>query len=243
MDSTGASQTSAETALSVGWIGLGSMGLAMAMNVQKHLKATGAPSLHYWNRTISKGKELGELGGIACEHAADVPRQCDITFISLSDDKTLTHIANSIATLGPSLSGKILVDTTTVHPSTTTAISTQLSALGASYIGAPVFGSTPVAAAGQVLIAIAGPEPALSTIAPLLRGVIARGVLRAGPDPAQALLLKTTSNMLTAGLTYLVAEAHTLAEKSGLPASVLEDLIEQNLGRGRGAPEQLGARD
>lgn len=31
-------------------------------------------------------------------------------------------------------------------------------------------------------------------------------------------------------MTYLIAEAHTLAEKSGLPSSTLESLIEQNLG-------------
>jgi 3-hydroxyisobutyrate dehydrogenase-like beta-hydroxyacid dehydrogenase len=36
--------------------------------------------------------------------------------------------------------------------------------------------------------------------------------------------------MLTAGMMYLISEAHTLAEKSGLPSSVLESLIEQNLG-------------
>jgi 3-hydroxyisobutyrate dehydrogenase-like beta-hydroxyacid dehydrogenase len=36
--------------------------------------------------------------------------------------------------------------------------------------------------------------------------------------------------MLTAGLTYLISEAHVLAEKTNLPASVLESLIEQNLG-------------
>jgi hypothetical protein len=84
MDSTETSQTSGNQALSVGWIGLGSMGLAMAVNIQKHLKATGAPNLHYWNRTISKGQELAELGGVACENVADVPRNCDITFISVS---------------------------------------------------------------------------------------------------------------------------------------------------------------
>jgi 3-hydroxyisobutyrate dehydrogenase-like beta-hydroxyacid dehydrogenase len=78
MDSTEANQTSSKQALSVGWIGLGSMGLAMAVNMQKHLTATGAPNLHYWNRTISK------LGGVACENVADVPRNCGITFISVS---------------------------------------------------------------------------------------------------------------------------------------------------------------
>ena len=36
--------------------------------------------------------------------------------------------------------------------------------------------------------------------------------------------------MLTAGLTYLISEAHVLAEKTGLPSAVLESLIEQNLG-------------
>ncbi|OSS49964.1 hypothetical protein B5807_06158 [Epicoccum nigrum] len=230
MDSTETSQTPGHQARSVGWIGLGSMGLAMAVNIQKHLVATGAPNLHYWNRTISKGQELAELGGIACENVADVPRSCAITFISVSDDQTLQSIVNEISTLGPLLEDKILVDTTTVHPSTTTSISTHLTSLGAVYIAAPVFGSTPVARAGQLLVAVAGDDEAIITISPLLQGVIARGVLRAGPDPAQALLLKTTSNMLTAGLTYLISEAHVLAEKTGLPSTVLESLIEQNLG-------------
>lgn len=122
------------------------------------------------------------------------------------------------------------MDTTTVHPSTTTAITTQLKAHGAAYIAAPVFGSTPVAQAGQLLVAVAGEKDAVSTISPFLKDVIARGVIRVGEDPAQALLLKTTSNLLTAGMMYLISEAHTLAEKSGLPSSVLESLIEQNLG-------------
>lgn len=93
-----------------------------------------------------------------------------------------------------------------------------------------MFGSTPVAQAGQLLVAIAGRESAVAVIEPYLKGVVARGVIRVGEDPAQALLLKTTSNMLTAGMMYLISEAHTLAEKSGLPSSLLESLIEQNLG-------------
>lgn len=122
------------------------------------------------------------------------------------------------------------MDTTTVHPDTTTTVAKQFEQLGAVYIAAPVFGSTPVAQAGQLLVAVAGCAGAVSVIEPYLKGVIARGVIRVGEDPAQALLLKTTSNMLTAGMMFLISEAHTLAEKSGLPSSVLESLIEQNLG-------------
>ncbi|KAF2631918.1 NAD(P)-binding protein [Macroventuria anomochaeta] len=230
MSATPTDQLTIKTTLPIGWIGLGSMGLAMAMNVQKHLKATGLPNLHYWNRTISKGDSLKGIGGWPCERITEVPWNCGVTFISVSDDQTLEYVVDEVVTLGTSLNGKIFVDTTTVHPSTTTAVANQLEQLGAYYVAAPVFGSTPVAQASQLLVAVAGHEGAVAAVEPLLKGVIARGVIRVGEDPAQALLLKTTSNMLTAGMMYLISEAHTLAEKSGLPSSVLESLIEQNLG-------------
>ena len=60
------------------------MGLAMALNVQKHLKATGLPNLHYWNRTITKGEGLKEIGGEPCKRPADVPWNCGVIFISVS---------------------------------------------------------------------------------------------------------------------------------------------------------------
>lgn len=60
------------------------MGLAMALNIQRHLKAIGQPGLCYWNRTISKGEELGNIGGEPCTGAVDVASKCGVTFISVS---------------------------------------------------------------------------------------------------------------------------------------------------------------
>jgi 3-hydroxyisobutyrate dehydrogenase-like beta-hydroxyacid dehydrogenase len=79
-------------------------------------------------------------------------------------------------------------------------------------------------------MAIAGPDSAKSTITPFLEGVLARAVIDVGEEPPKALLLKTTSNFITAGLMFLLSEAHTLAEKVNLPTPVLESLIEQNFG-------------
>lgn len=129
-----------------------------------------------------------------------------------------------------SINGKIFVDTTTVHPSTSATINSLITSLGASYIAAPVFGSTPVAQDGQLLIAIAGPASVIQEVEPYLQGVIARAVIYVGDEPEKALLLKTTSNFVTAGLMYLLSEAHTLAEKTGLPSNVLHDLVTQNFG-------------
>jgi 3-hydroxyisobutyrate dehydrogenase-like beta-hydroxyacid dehydrogenase len=158
-----------------------------------------------------------------------IPNQQRITLLQVSDDSVLQSLITSISS-STSLTNKIILDTTTVHPSTSALITSQLTALSASYIAAPVFGSTPVAVAGQLLIAVAGPPSAISTVSPFLQGILARNVINVGPQPEQALLLKTTSNFITAGLMYVLSEAHTLASLSGLPASTLHTLIEQNFG-------------
>ncbi|USP74522.1 6-phosphogluconate dehydrogenase nad-binding [Curvularia clavata] len=215
----------------LGWIGLGSMGLAMAVNIQKHIQQQQGrlPPLKYWNRTLARGKPLQDLGAMACAKIADLVQTCDVIFISVSDDTALTSITTSIQSSG-SIASKIFVDTTTIHPSTTTSICASFVDQKATYLAAPVFGATPVAEAGKLLVALAGDPAAISTISPFLTGVIARRVIQVGTTPSQALLLKTTSNFLTAGLMTLFSEAHTLAEKTGLPSHILEDLVEENFG-------------
>jgi 3-hydroxyisobutyrate dehydrogenase-like beta-hydroxyacid dehydrogenase len=231
----------------LGWIGLGSMGLAMANNIQKHLKQNCLPSLQYWNRTLSRGVPLKELGGVPCQSVEGLVQSCDVIFVSVSmlpfasdnrssnevvqvsDDEALKSLITSIIDSG-SIKDKIIIDTTTVHPSTTTQITQQISAANASYIAAPVFGSTPVALSGHLLIAVAGPPDAISTTSPFLKNVIARAVIEVGPEPAKALVLKTTSNFITAGLMLVLSEAHNLASLTGLPADVLSSLVEQNFG-------------
>ncbi|KAF2018759.1 NAD(P)-binding protein [Aaosphaeria arxii CBS 175.79] len=220
---------SAQNASRLGWIGLGSMGLAMATNIQKHLNENEAAPLRYFNRTISRGEALKEIGGVPGDSIAKLTNECDIIFISVSNDEVAKSVINDI--LASDLtSPKIIVDTTTVHPDTSASLSEQVLSADHSYVAAPVFGAKPVAEAGQLLVAVAGQDSAVEAITPYLQGVLARSVIRVGTDPSKALLLKTTSNFLTAGMMYLVSEAHTLAEKSGLSTSVLESLIEQNFG-------------
>jgi len=138
-------------------------------------------------------------------------------------------VVKEILSCGP-IASKIFADTTTVHPDTTSIVSSQLAAAGAFYAATPVFGAPTVARAGQLLVAVAGPNTAVDRITPYLKGVIARGVMHVGDDPAKALLLKTTGNFFTAGLIYVISEAHMLAEAAGLPAPVFETLLEENFG-------------
>ncbi|KAF2637959.1 NAD(P)-binding protein [Massarina eburnea CBS 473.64] len=223
--------TSPTTSPRLGWIGLGSMGLAMCTNLQTHLKAHNLPPLHYTNRTLSRGDTLKPLGAIACATVEEVVQNSDIIFISLSDDATVTATITTILTTTTTTTPhKILVDTTTLHPTTTSTLTTQVTSANHTYIAAPVFGSTPSARSGTLLIAVAGPASAITAISPFLTGILARKVLEAGPSPQQAQVLKTASNYITASLHYTVSEAHVLGEKTGLPAGLLDTLIEQNFG-------------
>jgi len=69
----------------LGWIGLGSMGIEMARNIQKHIaNSAGSPPLKVYNRTASRCDGVVELGGVACQSVAQVVEGCDVVFLSVS---------------------------------------------------------------------------------------------------------------------------------------------------------------
>jgi 3-hydroxyisobutyrate dehydrogenase-like beta-hydroxyacid dehydrogenase len=69
--------------LQLGWIGLGSMGLAMAINIQKRLQQDSQPALHYTNRTLSRGDLLKEMGGVPFLSIGELAQKSDLVFISV----------------------------------------------------------------------------------------------------------------------------------------------------------------
>ncbi|GJC91263.1 6-phosphogluconate dehydrogenase [Colletotrichum higginsianum] len=102
-------------ATQVGWIGLGSMGIGMSRNLQKFISSSGAPSLIYTNRTLSRGDSLRELGAIPAETVSEVARKSDVIFSCVSNDAVLQDTANEIIKSGD-ITNKIYVDCSTVHP-------------------------------------------------------------------------------------------------------------------------------
>lgn len=169
------------------------MGLGMATNLQKHLSQTpNAPPLTYHNRTMSRGEPLQQLGASPSASISNLVAASDIIFICVSDDTALAQTVDALVSAdGDALQGKIVVDSSTVHPDSSVAAHDRLVAKGAQFIAAPVFGASPVAAAGQLLYILAGPNAAIEAISPYLVGVMARGSIRLGEDVRQASLLKT----------------------------------------------------
>lgn len=60
--------------------GLGSMGLGMATNLQKHISKTTSENMIYCNRSMNKGEPLKELGAKPEADFAKLVQQSDVIF-------------------------------------------------------------------------------------------------------------------------------------------------------------------
>ena len=68
------------TSTTIGWIGLGQMGVAHVTNLLKH-----GFSVTCWNRTAEKCAGVCALGAVAVSTPAEVVKASTVTFVTLSN--------------------------------------------------------------------------------------------------------------------------------------------------------------
>ncbi|KAE8333522.1 NAD binding domain of 6-phosphogluconate dehydrogenase-domain-containing protein [Aspergillus sergii] len=214
----------------IGWYGLGSMGLAMATNLQKHLATKNAMNLIYSNRTMARGDPLKTLGATPETSFAKLVGQCGIIFTMVSNDSVLQQLITSAIGSGHSLRDKIFVDCSTVHPETVGLTVSKLKEQQASFLAAPVFGGNPIAVDGKLVFAIAGPKKASEVVKPLIQDVMGRKVIDCGEDATKSSLLKIAGNIVTVNMMEAVGEAQVFAERTGLGTGPMEELISEAFG-------------
>ncbi|KAJ5507677.1 hypothetical protein N7527_009820 [Penicillium freii] len=210
--------------LRVGWYGLGSMGLGMSLNLQKHLQSNNLSPLRYSNRSLSKGDILRDEGAISEDNFEALVRNSDVIFTMISIDDVLIELFNKALVAGDSLKGKTFVDTSTIHPDTSKWATSRLGEYGAAFIDAPVFGASSVAAAGKLIFAVAGPVGAVETIKPLIMAM-GRSIIDMGEDVQKSSLLKISGNVLVISFMEVIAEAQVFAEVTGIDNQQLEEFL------------------
>ncbi|KAJ5915670.1 hypothetical protein N7466_011603 [Penicillium verhagenii] len=214
----------------IGWYGLGSMGLAMASNLQRHVVAKKSLNLLYTNRTMSRGGPLQSLGAIAEPSFEKLVSRCGIIFTMVANDSVLQSLISSATQSGESLKDKIFVDCSTVHPDMVSSAVAQLKGRGASFVSAPVFGGNPIAVDGKLVFAIGGPKSATDAVKPFIQDVMGRKVIECGEDATKSSLLKIAGNIVTVNMMEAVGEAQVFAEKTGLGTGPMEELIGEAFG-------------
>ena len=205
----------------LGFIGLGMMGLPMA----NRLAQAGA-QFHVFNRTKSKADALIAGGALWCETPSLVAGGSDIVFSMVSNPDALREIAlgknGVLAGLKP---GGIHVDTSTVSPSVVRELTSRY-AQRSSFFHAPVLGSIPQATDGTLLMFAGGDEGAYQTADPYLK-LLAKQIWRFS-EPEQATHLKLICNLFIAGMITTLGEALTFARKADVDQRALLDIIGQS---------------
>jgi 3-hydroxyisobutyrate dehydrogenase len=207
----------------VGWIGTGRMGAAMAGRL-----ARAGADLAVWNRTRAKAEPLTEHGATVVDSIADL-RDRDVVFVMVSTDPDLEQVLTGDGGLiaDPSTVPGVVVDTSTVSTETSEAMRAACLAVGTQFLASPVSGNGKVVAAGKLTLVTSGDEETFTRVRPLLEA-IGQHVTYVG-DGDTARLAKICHNLLLGVVTQSMAEITVLAEKGGMSRAAFLEFLNNSV--------------
>lgn len=207
---------------SLGWIGTGRMGFAMA----KRLLEAGC-DLSVYNRTRSKAEPLESLGAKIVDTPAELAdRDIIFTMVSGSDD-LISVVCGDQGVLSGSDTPKLLIDSSSVSEEGSQQVREVLRDRGCDMLSAPVSGNAKVIGAGRLTIVASGPESAFSMAEKYLQA-LGEGVTYVG-EGELARMVKICHNVLLGVVTQSLAEITVLAEKGGVPRHALLNFINHSV--------------
>lgn len=196
--------------MNIGLIGLGTMGLPMALN----LLAAGYPVTVY-NRTPGRGQEAVQKGANQVGSPAAVAAQSDLVITCVSDTPDVVAVlVGEQGVIHGAKAGTIVVDMSTISPQVTRTLAAQLQERSIHFLDAPVSGGSEGAQRGTLSIMVGGDEAVLANARPVLE-VLGTTITHVG-EVGAGQLTKAINQVIIAGTYWAIAEGITLGLKSGL---------------------------
>jgi 3-hydroxyisobutyrate dehydrogenase len=209
--------------LTIGWIGAGRMGAAMAGRL-----AEAGEDVTVWNRTRAKAEALTGSGCRVADRIADL-RDRDVVFTMVSEPSDLEQVLTGDGGLldDPGHLPGAVVDCSTVDGETSAAMREICAAHGVDFLAAPVSGNGKVVRAGQLTLVVSGPEETWLKVAPLLDH-LGQGATYVGEGDV-ARLAKICHNVMLGVVTQCLAEITVLAEKGGMSRAAFLDFLNKSV--------------
>jgi 4-hydroxybutyrate dehydrogenase/sulfolactaldehyde 3-reductase len=203
----------------IGFVGLGAMGAPMASNLARK----GFP-LTVFDRLAQPMAALATLGAKTATSIAELTAQVDIVVTMLPDSPDVAD-----AVLGPSgvlahgRKGQIVMDMSTVDPSTSDRMAQALEARGLGFVDAPVGRLVAHAIKGESLFMVGARDADFARAEPLLKAM-GTAIHRCG-GPGAGMRMKLVNNYLAIVSCQMSAEALTLATKMGLDLKTTLEVV------------------
>ncbi|QBN18304.1 NAD(P)-dependent oxidoreductase [Flavobacterium nackdongense] len=204
----------------IGWIGLGNMGTPMASNLSK----AGFP-LTVFNRNILKTKPFENTGVTIAKNSRELVAQSDIIFTMLSNDEALEAVFGEILGMDD-IAGKLFIDMSTISEQLSVSTAQRLKQKKASFLDAPVAGSTQPAANGTLTIMVGGDAADLTKAMPYFEK-LGKFIKHVGVN-GKGIATKLSVNYYLSILYLGLAETVLFAENNGIDRSDLLEIINES---------------
>jgi 3-hydroxyisobutyrate dehydrogenase len=203
--------------MTVGLVGLGRMGMAIARRLGERGVAVTA-----WDRNSAAMRAAAGQGIKTADGPQAIAAAADVVISIITEDNGVRAVFNGPhGLLADAVQGKLFIEMSTLQPATTRSLAPAVQAKGARLVEAPVMGSIPTVREGKLLVLAAGDAADVQRAGAVLDH-LARRVVHMGPH-GSALAMKLAVNLGMATYLQSLAEATALGMSHGL---TLETMLE-----------------
>ena len=211
-----ASETQSGSGETIGLIGVGLLGTAMAARLLRSGRAVRGFDLN-----PERMRALAEVGGSPADSVSELVSSCSRILLSLPDSAAVDTAINEIA--ADLVPGTLVIDTTTGQPQATVAVGARLADLGVSYVDATVVGSSQQAREGEIVMLVGGDDESWQKSRGLLE-LLARDVFHVGACGSGS-QMKLVVNLVLGLNRAVLAEGLSLAAACGIDLKMALEVL------------------
>jgi 3-hydroxyisobutyrate dehydrogenase-like beta-hydroxyacid dehydrogenase len=205
--------------ITVGFIGLGTMGAPMARNV-----------LHKGHRLVvadvvpAAVASLTAAGALAARTPKEVAAASDFVITMLPDAPDVERVALGADGIVAGIrAGSVYIDMSTIDPDTTRNVGRQIASKGASMIDSPVGKTADHAVAGTLTLMVGGADDVVARCRPILDCMGTDFFHCGGLGAGQT--MKLINNLLATAVSEASIEALVTGAKSGLTLDTMMSVL------------------
>ncbi|MGH7245571.1 MAG: NAD(P)-dependent oxidoreductase [Candidatus Levyibacteriota bacterium] len=195
--------------ITVGFIGLGIMGVPMATNILKK-----GFRVAVYNRTATKAFPLKKLGATIVSSPKEIANVSTVVITMVTGPKEVQEILFGKNGVSSSHKKPIVIDMSTIGPTAAREINKKLQKFNIAFLDAPVTGSLPKAITGELTIFVGGEKHVFEKVKDIL---MCMGKPLYIGESGEGQAIKMINNQLVAETIVAVAEGMLLADAMKLP--------------------------
>ncbi|MDF2610407.1 MAG: hgd [Lachnospiraceae bacterium] len=210
--------------MNIGFIGLGAMGGPMAENLVK-----ANHNVFVYDVSESAREMLEEKGATNCSNVAVLAENADVILVSLPNSQIVeSTMLTENGVFANAKKGAIIIDMSSVSPTSTKKLETIANDRQLNYVDAPVSGGVAGAKNGTLTIMVGAKDEVMENILPILN-ILGKNIYHVG-ETGLGDTIKIVNNLLLGCNMVALAEAVVLGQKSGLSPETMYEIVKMSSG-------------